>query len=80
MLNMSSKNTNNCGNLKYILRTKPKNLNCLKLPNIQTQKSKKDANLNFQEGGGGGGMGGTETETERDRGRQRQRERITQSF
>ena len=63
-LNTSNKNTNNCGKLKYSLRTKRKQKNycCLKLRNIQTQKSKTDANLNFQErererGGGGGGGG-----------------------
>ena len=46
-LNMSDKNTNNCGKLKYILRTEQKTM--CKFRNIQTQQSKTDANLNFQE-------------------------------
>ena len=48
-LNTSNKNTNNCGKLKYTLKTKQKSYYCLKLHNIQTQQSKTTANLNFQE-------------------------------
>ena len=45
-LSTSNKNTNNCGRLKYILRTiQTKNYYCLNLRKIQTQHSKTDANL-----------------------------------
>ena len=48
-LNTPNKNINNCGKLKYTLKTKQKSYYCLKLRNIQTQQSKTTANLNFQE-------------------------------
>ena len=46
----TSNNTNNCGKLKYILRTKPKKYYCLNLRNIRNQQSKTNTNLNFQGG------------------------------
>ena len=65
-LSTSNKKTNNCGKLKYILRTKlKKHYSCLKLHNMQTQQSKTDANLTFQE---------REREREREE-RERERER-----
>ena len=47
-LHTSNKNTNNCVQIKCVLKTKQKNYYCLKLRNIQIQQSKTDANLNFQ--------------------------------
>ena len=47
--NTSNKNINNCGKVEYILRTKTKQNYSLKLRNMQTQESKTNANLNFQE-------------------------------
>ena len=47
----ANKNTDNCGKLKYILRTNKKqtNYSCLKLRNMQTQQSKTYVDMNFQE-------------------------------
>ena len=48
-LNTSNKNTNNCGRLKHILRTKQNKYYCLNIRNIRNQQSKTNTNLNFQE-------------------------------
>ena len=60
-LNTSNKNTNNCGKLKYTLRTKNKQtINGLNLRSIRNQQSKTNTNLKREREAerGGGGVGG----------------------
>ena len=64
---------NNCGKLKYILRTNKQKIYYCR--NRQTQQSKTDANLNFLER-----ERQTDRQTETERERERERELRTQKF